>query len=85
MLDFGVRARPQSSVRRARGSYGCADALAAVGVNLVMNARTESALPRLRRAFRKKHGVSVTEVACDIQRTKAVRRCWKRPAMWIFW
>ena len=32
-----------------------------------MNARTESTSPRLRRiAWKQAHGVSVTEVACDI-------------------
>ena len=64
--------------------YGCADALAAVGVNLVMNARTESTLAEAAESIRNKRRVG-DEVVRDIQRTKAVRRCWKRPAMWIFW
>ena len=45
MLDFGIAGKTAIVCASSKGlGYGCADALAAVGVNLVMNARTESTL-----------------------------------------
>ena len=67
MLDFGIAGKTAIVCASSKGlGYGCADALAAVGVNLVMNARTESTLAEAAESIRSKHGVSVTEVACDI-------------------
>ena len=67
MLDFGIAGKTAIVCASSKGlGYGCADALAAVGVNLVMNARTESTLAEAAESIRIKHGVSVTEVACDI-------------------
>ena len=51
MLDFGIAGKTAVVCAQQGLGYGCADALAAVGVNLVMNARTpEHSLP-LPRAF----------------------------------
>ena len=67
MLDFGIAGKTAIVCASSKGlGYGCADALAAVGVNLVMNARTESTLAEAAESIRSKHGVLVTEVACDI-------------------
>ncbi len=45
---------------------GCAEALAAEGVNLVINARGAEALERVAKQLRQDHGVEVDAVAADI-------------------
>ena len=45
---------------------GCAEALAAEGVNLVMNARTSSNLERTAEKIRKTYKVEVKTIACDV-------------------
>ena len=45
---------------------GCAEALAAEGVNLVMNARTSSILERTAEKIRKTYNVEVKTIACDV-------------------
>ena len=47
MLEVGIAGKTAVVCASSKGlGYGCADALAAVGVNLVMNARTpEHSLP----------------------------------------
>ena len=67
MLDFGIAGKKAVVCASSKGlGIGCADALAAVGVNLVMNARTAETLAEAADRIRKKHGVEVTEVAADI-------------------
>jgi len=67
MLDFGISGKTAIVCASSKGlGFGCADALAAVGVNLVMNARTAETLAAASDRIRTKHGVSVTEVASDI-------------------
>ncbi len=67
MLDFGISGKTAVICASSKGlGFGCADALAAVGVNLVMNARTAETLAAAADRIRTKHGVSVTEVASDI-------------------
>jgi len=67
MLDFGISGKTAIVCASSKGlGFGCADALAAVGVNLVMNARTAETLAAAADRIRTKHGVSVTEVASDI-------------------
>ena len=67
MLDFGIAGKKAVVCASSKGlGFGCADALAAVGVNLVMNARTAETLAEAADRIRKKHGVEVTEVAADI-------------------
>ena len=73
MLDFGISGKTAVICASSKGlGFGCADALAAVGVNLVMNARTAETLAAAADKIRTRHGVSVTEVASDI--TKAEGR-----------
>ena len=67
MLDFGISGKTAVVCASSKGlGFGCADALAAVGVNLVMNARTAETLAAAADKIRTRHGVSVTEVASDI-------------------
>ena len=67
MLDFGISGKTAVVCASSKGlGFGCADALAAVGVNLVMNARTAETLAAAAERIRAKHGVTVTEVASDI-------------------
>lgn len=67
MLDFGIAGKKAVVCASSKGlGFGCADALAAVGVNLVMNARTAETLANAADRIRDKHGVEVTEVAADI-------------------
>jgi len=67
MLDFGISGKTAIVCASSKGlGFGCADALAAVGVNLVMNARTAETLAAAADRIRTKHGVSLTEIASDI-------------------
>ena len=67
MVDFGIAGKTAIVCASSKGlGFGCADALAAVGVNLVMNARTADTLAQAAHTIRDRHGVHVIEVACDI-------------------
>ena len=67
MLDFGIAGKKAVVCASSKGlGFGCADALAATGVNLVMCARTAATLASAAQSIRDRHGVSVDEVACDI-------------------
>ena len=67
MVDFGIAGKTAIVCASSKGlGFGCADALAAVGVNLVMNARTADTLAQAAHTIRDCHGVHVIEVACDI-------------------
>ena len=67
MLDFGIAGKKAVVCASSKGlGFGCADALAATGVNLVMCARTAGTLASAAQSIRDRHGVSVDEVACDI-------------------
>ncbi|MBK5926857.1 SDR family oxidoreductase [Rhodobaculum claviforme] len=66
-MDLGIRGRRAVVCAASRGlGRGCAEALAAAGVDLVVNARGAEALARTAEAIRSAHGVQVTEVAADI-------------------
>ena len=67
MIDFGIAGKTAVVCASSKGlGYGCADALAAVGVNLVMNGRSEDTLAAAAARIRDAHGVKVTEVPADI-------------------
>jgi len=71
MLDFGIAGKTAVVCASSKGlGYGCADALAAVGVNLVMNARTPETLAAAAAHIRDAHGVEVKEVPADITTTE---------------
>ena len=67
MLDFGISGKTALVCASSKGlGYGCAEALAKAGANLVICARGEETLAQSAKRLRDKTGVSVTAVACDI-------------------
>jgi 3-oxoacyl-[acyl-carrier protein] reductase len=69
-MDLGIAGKKALVTASSRGlGRGCAEALAAAGVDLVMNARGAGALEAAAEAIRVAHGVSVTTVAADVTRT----------------
>lgn len=66
-MDLGLRGKKALVCASSKGlGRGCAEALAAAGVDLVLNARGAGALAATAAAIRAAHGVAVTEVAADI-------------------
>jgi 3-oxoacyl-[acyl-carrier protein] reductase len=66
-MDLGIRGRRALVCAASKGlGRGCADALAAAGVDLVINARGAGPLAETAAAIRARHGVAVTAVAADI-------------------
>ncbi len=65
-MDLGIRGKRALVCAASKGlGYGCADALAQAGVELVINARGADALEAAAERLRG-HGVSVTTVAADV-------------------
>jgi 3-oxoacyl-[acyl-carrier protein] reductase len=66
-MDLEIRGKRALVCASSKGlGRGCAEALAAAGVDLVINSRGAEALAATAAAIRKAHGVNVTEVAADI-------------------
>lgn len=66
-MDLGISGKRALVCASSKGlGLGCAQALAAAGVDLVLNARGAEALEAAAAAIREAHGVSVTAVAADI-------------------
>ena len=66
-MDLGIRGKRALVCASSKGlGRGCAEALAAAGVDLVLNARGAEALEATAAAIRAAHGVQVTTVAADI-------------------
>ena len=66
-MDLGIRGKKGLVCAASKGlGRGCAEALAAEGVDLVINARGAEALERTARELSYRHGVTVTPVAADI-------------------
>ena len=66
-MDLGIRGKRALVCASSRGlGRGCAEALAAAGVNLVMNARGAEALEAAAAEIRSAHGVDVTAVPADV-------------------
>lgn len=66
-MDLGIKGKRAIVCASSKGlGRGCAEALAAEGVNLVMNARTEGPLAQAAEAIAAAHGVEVAWVAADI-------------------
>ncbi len=66
-MDLGIRGRRALVTGASKGlGRGCAEALAAAGVDLVLNARGAEALEAAAEAIRARHGVMVQAVAGDI-------------------
>ncbi len=66
-MDRGIRGKRALVCAGSKGlGRGCAEALAAAGVDLVLNARSAGPLAEAAAAIRAAHRVAVTEVAADI-------------------
>ena len=66
-MDLGIRGKRGLVCAASKGlGRGCAEALAAAGVDLVINARSADVLARTAAEIAGKHGVTVTPVAGDI-------------------
>ena len=67
MIDFGIAGKTALVCASSKGlGFGCAQALARAGVNLVMCARTAETLEAAAQMIRDETAVSVQIVACDI-------------------
>lgn len=66
-MELGIRGKRALVCASSKGlGLGCATALAAAGVDLVMNGRTGETLDAAADAIRKSYGVTVTTVAADV-------------------
>lgn len=66
-MDLGIKGRRAVVCASSKGlGRGCAEALAAAGCDLVMNARGAEALEAAAEAIRAAHGVAVETVAADV-------------------
>ncbi|MGB0901970.1 SDR family oxidoreductase [Halocynthiibacter sp.] len=66
-MDLGIKGKSALVCASSRGlGRGCAEALAAEGVNIVMNARSEGPLMEAAQQIRDSWGVQVTAVVADI-------------------
>lgn len=66
-MDLGIAGRRALVTAASKGlGRGCAEALAAAGVDLVLNARGEEALTATANDLSDRHGVSVSAIAADI-------------------
>jgi 3-oxoacyl-[acyl-carrier protein] reductase len=66
-MDMGIKGKRALVCASSKGlGRGCAEALAAEGVDLVLNARGSDALEATATAIRAAHGVDVVTVAADI-------------------
>src|SRR5210317_19674 len=79
-MELGIRGRKALVCAASRGlGRGCADALAAEGVDLVLVARSSGPLEEAAATIRDAHGVQVTPVCADITsesgRTAALAAC----------
>ncbi|MEM9708272.1 MAG: SDR family oxidoreductase [Pseudomonadota bacterium] len=66
-MDLGIKGKRALICASSKGlGRGCAEALAAEGVDLVINARGAEALEATAASIRADHGVEVTAVAADV-------------------
>ena len=66
-MDLGIRGKRAIVCAASKGlGRGCAEALAAEGVELVVNARGREALEATAATIRAAHGIEVTAVAADV-------------------
>jgi 3-oxoacyl-[acyl-carrier protein] reductase len=66
-MDLGITGKKAVVCASSKGlGLACAEELAANGVNLVMNARTEDVLKASAERLRKTYGVEVDAIPCDI-------------------
>jgi 3-oxoacyl-[acyl-carrier protein] reductase len=74
-MDLGIKGKKALVCASSKGlGLGCAQALAAAGVDLVMNARGAEALQSSAEHIRQTYGVEVTTVAADVATEEGQRR-----------
>ena len=67
LMDLGIKGRKALVCASSKGlGRGCAEALAAEGVDLILNARGSEALEATAAAIREAYGVEVKAIAADI-------------------
>ncbi|WP_281967840.1 SDR family oxidoreductase [Roseovarius nanhaiticus] len=70
-MDMGLSGKRALVCASSKGlGLGCARALAAEGVDLIMNARGQDALDASAETIRAEFGVEVTAIACDVTTTE---------------
>ncbi|WP_208348503.1 SDR family oxidoreductase [Pseudaestuariivita rosea] len=70
-MDLGISGKKALVCASSKGlGFGCAQALAAAGVDLVMNARSEGPLEQAAERLRQEHGVMIKAIAADITTDK---------------
>ncbi|MDA5094104.1 SDR family oxidoreductase [Aliiroseovarius sp. KMU-50] len=70
-MELGIARKKALVCASSKGlGFGCAQALAREGVDLIMNARTEETLERSAEALRAETGVNITTVAADVTSEK---------------
>ena len=85
-MDLGITGRRALVCASSKGlGRGCAEALAAEGVDLVLNARGTEALEATADAIRAAYGVDVIAVAADITTEAGRQRCWPLQGRSISW
>ena len=73
-MDLGIRGKRAIVCASSRGlGRGCAMALGAAGVDLVINGRDEKVLNATAEEIRDLHGVKVTAVATDVSSPEGQR------------
>lgn len=66
-MDMGIQRKRALVCASSKGlGRGCAEALAAEGVDLIINSRSQDMLEEAAEAIRSAHGVNVTAIAADI-------------------
>lgn len=66
-MNLGIKGRKGIVCAASKGlGRGCAEALAAEGVDLVIAARTEADIEKAAAEIADAHGVSITPLACDV-------------------
>ena len=66
-MDLGIKGKRALVCASSKGlGLGCAEALAAAGVDLIMNARGAEVLEASAERIRSEHGVSITTIAADV-------------------
>lgn len=66
-MDLGIKSKRAFISASSRGlGRGCAEALAAAGVDLLLNARGIEALENTAESIRSRYGVTVDILACDV-------------------
>ncbi len=66
-MDLGIAGKTAIVCASSKGlGHGCAEALAAEGVHLIVNARSAGPLAEAAQDLRGRFGVTVTDVACDV-------------------